>query len=46
VEVRASADRRESSEASAASWRARFPNGVVLEGSTELERVVEVLAKL
>jgi hypothetical protein len=46
VEVRASADPRESSEASVASWRARLPNGVVLEGSTDLERVVEVLAKL
>ena len=43
VEVRACADPRESS---AATWRARLPNGVVLEGSTDLERVVEALAKL
>jgi len=27
-------------------WRARLPNGVVLEGSADLARVVEALAKL
>jgi hypothetical protein len=30
----------------AAVWRAQFPNGVVLEGSSDLARVVEALAKL
>lgn len=28
------------------AWRARLPNGVVLEGSTDLCRVIDVLAKL
>jgi len=28
------------------TWRARLPNGVVLEGSTKLSRVIEALAKL
>lgn len=27
-------------------WRARLPNGVMLEGSTDLCRVIEALAKL
>lgn len=31
---------------SAAAWRARLPNGVVLEGRSDLARVVEALAKL
>ena len=30
----------------ASTWRARLPNGVVLEGSTELVLVIEALAKL
>jgi hypothetical protein len=30
----------------AAAWRARLPNGVVLEGRSDLARVVEALAKL
>jgi len=30
----------------AAAWRARLPNGVVLEGTSDLARVVEALAKL
>ena len=46
VEVQASALTRASSEAFAAGWCARFPNGVVLEGSTDLGRVIEALAKL
>ena len=36
----------ESSEPASSGWRARLPNGVVLEGSTDLERVVAALAKL
>jgi len=28
------------------TWRARLPNGVVLEGRSDLARVVEALAKL
>jgi hypothetical protein len=30
----------------ASTWRARLPNGVVLEGSSDLAHVVEALAKL
>jgi hypothetical protein len=49
VEVQTHAVMRASSDAvdSAPSrWRARLPNGVVLEGSTDLLRVIEALAKL
>ena len=46
VEVRAGALPRASSEAFPAAWCARLPNGVVLEGSTDLARVIEALAKL
>jgi hypothetical protein len=28
------------------TWRARLPNGVVLEGDSDLTRAVEALAKL
>jgi hypothetical protein len=46
VEVQASAVMPGSSEAFAGAWCARLPNGVVLEGSTDLGRVIEALAKL
>lgn len=46
VEVQASAVAPASSEAFPAAWCARLPNGVVLEGSTDLARVIEALAKL
>ncbi len=46
VEVQASAVARASSEAFPAGWCARLPNGVVLEGSTDLAQVIEALAKL
>jgi hypothetical protein len=46
VEVQASAPARASSEALPAAWCARLPNGVVLEGSTDLVRVIEALSKL
>jgi len=46
VEVQASAVMRGSSEAFPAAWCARLPNGVVLEGSTDLAQVIEALAKL
>ncbi len=46
VEVQASAVTRASSEAFPAGWCARLPNGVVLEGSTDLALVIEALAKL
>ena len=46
VEVQASAVTRASSAAFPAAWCARLPNGVVLEGSTDLARVIEALAKL
>lgn len=42
VEVRAASP----SSSSTATWRAQLPNGVVLEGSSDLDRVVEALAKL
>jgi hypothetical protein len=37
---------RASSDCPRSTWRARLPNGVVLEGSTDLSRVIEALAKL
>jgi len=46
VEVQASAVTRAPSEAFPAGWCARLPNGVVLEGSTDLAQVIEALAKL
>ena len=46
VEVQASAVTQALPAASPASWCARLPNGVVLEGSTDLARVIEALAKL
>ncbi len=44
VEVRAGACAAPPS--SSATWRAELPNGVVLEGSSDLDRVVEALARL
>ena len=49
VEVQTHAVARASSasvDSAASTWRARLPNGVVLEGSTDLSRVIEALAKL
>ena len=46
VEVQASAVTLASPDSSLSTWRALLPNGVVLEGSTDLERVVEALASL
>ena len=46
VELQASAVTRALPAASPASWCARLPNGVVLEGSSEVDRVIEALAKL
>ena len=46
VEMQVSAVTRALSGVSPASWCARLPNGVVLEGSSEVERVIEALAKL
>jgi transposase len=49
VEVQAHALTRASSDAAdsaASTWRARLPNGVILEGSTDFCRVIEALAKL
>ena len=49
VEVQMHAATRASSNAvdpGPSAWRARLPNGVVLEGSTELVLVIEALAKL
>ncbi len=49
VEVQTHAVTRASSDAAdsaGSTWRARLPNGVVLEGSTDLLRVIEALAKL
>ena len=46
VEVQASPVMLASSAAFPAAWCARLPNGVVLEGSTDLGRVIEALAKL
>jgi len=43
VEVKATVPE---ASASGARWRARLPNGVVLEGTTELAAVVETLARL
>jgi len=45
VEVQAAATTAEAFPPPA-TWCARFPNGVVLEGGTDLERVVEALSKL
>jgi hypothetical protein len=45
VEVQARTT-REPSDSASATWCARLPNGVVLEGSTDLVLVVEALAKL
>ena len=49
VEVQMHAATRASSDAvdpAPSAWRARLPNGVVLEGSTELVLVIEALSKL
>ena len=46
VEVQARAVTRAPAEAFPAGWCARLPNGVVLEGSTDLGQVIEALAKL
>ena len=34
------------SSTSSSTWRAQLPNGVVLEGSSDLDRVVEALSRL
>jgi hypothetical protein len=46
VEVQASAAPHERSDSPPTTWRAQLPNGVVLEGSSDLDRVVVTLAKL
>jgi hypothetical protein len=46
VEVLSSAVTLASSDSAPASWRARLPNGVVIEGSSDLGSVVGALAKL
>jgi hypothetical protein len=46
VEVQATAFAAAPSSSSSAAWRAELPNGVVLEGSSDLDRVLEALAKL
>jgi hypothetical protein len=46
VEVQARPATYEPSDSTSATWCARLPNGVVLEGSTDLVHVVEALAKL
>lgn len=46
VEVKADAVSCEPSETSPATWCARLPNGVVLEGGTDIERLVKALSKL
>ena len=37
---------RDAVDSAQSTWRARLPNGVVLEGSTELVAALEALAKL
>ena len=44
--VEVQANEGQGSEPASSIWRARLPNGVVLEGSTDLEHVVAALAKL
>jgi len=46
VEVRAEACAAPAPPSSSATWRAKLPNGVVLEGNADLDRVVEALARL
>jgi hypothetical protein len=46
VEVRTSAVPDAAFACAPSAWRARLPNGVVLEGATDLCAVLEVLAKL
>ena len=46
VEVQALALTRASSDCPRSTWRAQLPNGVLLEGSTDLCRVIGALAKL
>ncbi len=46
VEVSARVVTRASFDGPPSTWRARLPNGVVLEGSTDLAGVIEALAKL
>ena len=46
VEVKPSTVPHTSLDASRAAWCARLPNGVVIEGSSDVQRVVEALAKL
>ena len=47
VEVRASTAKTDTSLTAASStWRARLPNGVVLEGATDLGVAIAALAKL
>ncbi len=46
VEVSARVVTRASFDGPPSTWRARLPNGVVLEGSTDLAQVIEALAKL
>jgi len=46
VEVQALAWTRASSDCPRSTWRAQLPNGVLLEGSTDLAQVIEALAKL
>jgi hypothetical protein len=46
VEVRAGALTAASSASAPSGWRARLPNGVVLEGTTDLGVVLEALSKL
>ena len=46
VEVQMHAVTRASSDPAPSTWRARLPNGVVLEGSADLVVALEALAKL
>ena len=46
VEVKTSAATHDPSGGFPAAWRARLQNGVVLEGSADLDLVIETLAKL
>ena len=46
VELQARALTQASFECAPSTWRARLPNGVMLEGNTGLEVVIEALAKL
>ena len=46
VELQARAVTRASLECAPSTWRARLPNGVMLEGNTGLQVAIEALAKL